>query len=164
VHPGATEALPERAGAAGVVIRDDSIELTQAIHENRELIGAVYVRSRFNVLGRLVDYLLILSAVMLTSLVLAALVTSRLQASVTAPILEVAQVARNVLARRDYSLRAPKTSEDEVGTLVDAFNNMLEEVAKRTEALEQSNNHLSVEMAERHRAEEALRAAARTKD
>ncbi|HEX6364118.1 MAG TPA: ATP-binding protein, partial [Albitalea sp.] len=35
---------------------------------------------------------------------------------------------------------------------------------KRTEALEQSNNHLSVEMAERRRAEEALRAAARTKD
>ncbi|WP_330835997.1 ATP-binding protein [Piscinibacter sp.] len=164
VHPGATEALPERAGPPDVVIHDDSIELTQAIHENKELIGAVYIRSRFNVLGRLVDYLLILSAVMLTSLVLAALVTSRLQASVTAPILEVAQVARNVLTRRDFSLRAPKTSEDEVGVLVDAFNNMLEEVGKRTEALEQSNNHLSVEMAERHRAEEALRAAARTKD
>src|SRR4029079_10886080 len=59
---------------------------------------------------------------------------------------------------------APKSSEDEVGVLVDAFNNMLEEVGKRTEALAQSNNPLSVEMAERHRAEEALRAAARTKD
>jgi signal transduction histidine kinase/ActR/RegA family two-component response regulator len=76
----------------------------------------------------------------------------------------VAQVARNVLQRRNFSLRATKSSEDEVGVLVDAFNNMLEEVAKRTEALEQSNNHLSVEMAERRKAEQALKAAAKTKD
>jgi signal transduction histidine kinase/CheY-like chemotaxis protein len=94
----------------------------------------------------------------------AALVSTRLQRSLTAPILGVAQVARNVLTRRDFSLRATKTSDDEVGTLVDAFNNMLEEVGKRTEALEQSNNSLLVEMVERRRAEEALRAAARTKD
>jgi signal transduction histidine kinase/ActR/RegA family two-component response regulator len=124
----------------------------------------VLLQSEFDLLDRLLDYLLILAAVMVTSLVLAALVTSRLQASVIAPVLEVAQVARNVLTRRDYSLRAAKTSNDEVGTLVDAFNNMLEEVAKRTKALEQSNHRLSVEMAERRKAEEALRAAARTKD
>jgi signal transduction histidine kinase len=101
---------------------------------------------------------------MVPSLLVAALVSRRLQTTLTDPILGVARVARDVLTRRDFHLRARKTSDDEVGTLVDAFNNMLEEVGKRTEALEQSNNHLSVEMAERRRAEEALRAAARTKD
>jgi signal transduction histidine kinase/ActR/RegA family two-component response regulator len=165
VHPRTAEAmLPVTAGRPGIVIDNDRVELYQPIVENQQVIGTVYLLSRFDILGRLVDYLLILAAVMLTSLVVAALVTTRLQDSLTAPILGVAQVARNVLARRDFSLRAEKTSADEVGILVDAFNNMLEEVGKRTEALEQSNNHLSVEMAERRKAEEALRAAARTKD
>jgi len=165
VHPhtaGAT--LPVTANAPGILIDGDRIEIYQPIRENDQLIGTVYLRSRYEIFSRLVDYLLILAAVMATSLLTAALVSRRLQSSVTDPILRVAQVARSVLTTRDYSLRAPKTSDDEVGTLVDAFNNMLEEVGKRTEALEQSNNHLSVEMAERRKAEEALRCAARTKD
>ncbi len=156
--------VPAAAGRPGITIDNGRIELSRTISENQQAIGTVFLQSQFDIVGRLVDYLLILAAVMLTSLVIAALVTSRLQSSVTAPILEVAQVARNVLTHRDFSLRAAKTSHDEVGTLVDAFNNMLEEVGKRTEALEQSNNHLSVEMGERRKAEDALRAAARTKD
>jgi len=160
----ADTSLPPAPGATGVVIDDDRIEVFQPVIEKGRRVGSVYLRARYDILGRLYDYLLILTAVMATSLVVAALVTTRLQDSVTAPILQVAQVARNVLRRRDYSLRATKTSDDEAGVLVDAFNNMLEEVGKRTEALEQSNNFLSVEMAERRKAEEALKAAARTKD
>jgi len=165
VSPGTAEAaVPARARPAGVLIDNDRVELFQAIVENRQPVGTVYLRSRFDILDRLFDYLMILAAVMVPSLAVAALVSKRLQTTLTAPILGVAQVARNVFTTRDFSLRARKTSVDEVGTLVDAFNNMLDEVGKRTEALEQSNNHLSVEMAERRRAEEALRAAARTKD
>ena len=165
VLPTTAEApLPTAPGRPGTVIDGDRIDLFQPVLENGELIGTVYLRSRYDILGRLTDYLLILAAVMATSLLVAGLVSTRLQDSVTEPVLRVAQVARNVLARRDFSLRAPKTSDDEVGVLVDAFNNMLEEVGKRTEALEQSNHQLSVEMAERRKAEEALRAAARTKD
>ncbi|MBW8829454.1 MAG: response regulator [Burkholderiales bacterium] len=165
VHPETAEAsLPVTAQAPGMLIDGDRIELFQPIRENNQIIGTVYLRSRYDIFGRLFDYLLILAAVMATSLLTAALVSRRLQSSVTDPILHVAQVARSVLTTRDFSLRAPKTSDDEVGTLVDAFNNMLEEVGKRTEALGQSNNHLSVEMAERRKAEEALRGAARTKD
>src|SRR5438105_2090667 len=117
VSPSAPQATPpERAGQPGIVIDNDRIELFLPIVENRQAIGSVYLRSHFDILGRLVDYLLILAAVMLTSLVVAGLVSSRLQATVTAPILEVAQVARNVLTRRDFSLRATKRSDDEVGT------------------------------------------------
>jgi len=165
VHPSlAEEAVPPQARRMGVAIDNDRIELVQPIRENNQVVGSVYLRSRYDILGRLRDYLLILAAVRATSLLIAVLVSRRLQSSVTDPILGVADVAHKVLGTRDYSLRAPKISDDEVGTLVDAFNNMLEEVGKRTEALEQSNNHLSVEMAQRRRAEDALRAAARTKD
>ncbi|WP_161974693.1 hybrid sensor histidine kinase/response regulator [Piscinibacter terrae] len=165
VHPSAAEAaVPVLAPKPGIVIDNDRVDVVQHILENGRLVGTVYLRSRYDILGRLADYLLILAGVMATSLLVAALVSRRLQRSVTGPVLHVAQIAQDVFSSRDYSLRAQKTSDDEVGTLVQAFNNMLDEVAKRTEALEQSNNHLSAEMAQRRKAEDALRAAARTKD
>ena len=69
-----------------------------------------------------------------------------------------------MIERRDFSLRVAKTTHDEVGVLVDAFNAMLAEVGRRSEALEASNAILSRETAERREAEEALRIANRRKD
>ncbi|MGC4061047.1 MAG: HAMP domain-containing protein [Aquabacterium sp.] len=140
------------------------LEIYHPLRQNNEPLGTLYIRTEYDITGRLIDYLVILLGVMATSLAAAALIMGRLQRSVTDPILQVAQVARDVMAQRDFSLRAPKTSEDEVGELVDAFNGMLAEVAARTTALEQTNHHLSVEMTERHKAEEALKMAARKKD
>ena len=66
-------------------------------------------------------------------------------------------VARHVVERRDFSLRAKKTTEDEIGYLVDAFNDMLAEIARQTEALKASNQALERQIAERSEAERALR-------
>jgi signal transduction histidine kinase/ActR/RegA family two-component response regulator len=164
--PGAPQAPAPSLGAArpGLRVGWDVLELSEPVMDEHRTLGTVVLRSRFDLLRRLADYLLILAAAMLPGLLMAALLASRLQAAVTGQILQVAHIARGVLERRDFSARAPKTSGDEVGVLVDAFNNMLEEVGRRTEALEQSNRHLSQETAERRRAEEALRAAGRTKD
>jgi signal transduction histidine kinase len=54
---------------------------------------------------------------------------------VTVPILEVARVSKEVMQQRDYSLRARKTTSDEIGELVDAFNAMLAEIGRRSDAL-----------------------------
>jgi signal transduction histidine kinase/ActR/RegA family two-component response regulator len=135
--------IPAQARPAGHLVNEDQLELFQPIRENNRLLGTVYLRARYDILGRLIDYAAILIAVTLSSLIIAALVTARLQSAVTMPILQVAQLARRVMQSRDFSLRAPKTSDDEVGVLVDAFNDMLAEVG---------------------RAEQSLTAAARTKD
>jgi light-regulated signal transduction histidine kinase (bacteriophytochrome) len=60
---------------------------------------------------------------------------------------------------RDFSARASRTTDDEIGVLVDAFNGMLSEIANRTQVLEESNLHLEREIAERKRTEEALSAS-----
>jgi light-regulated signal transduction histidine kinase (bacteriophytochrome) len=80
-----------------------------------------------------------------------------LQTSVTQPLLAVTGQARQVVEQRDYSLRANKTTNDEVGYLVDAFNAMLEEVQLRNRALEESNQQLITRIEERKEAENALR-------
>jgi len=58
-----------------------------------------------------------------------------LQGAVTAPIIEVAKVSDEVVRTRDFSLRATKLSDDEIGQLVDAFNAMLAELGRRSDEL-----------------------------
>ena len=76
----------------------------------------------------------------------------------------MARVAQQVMQRRDYKLRVRKTSTDEVGVLVDAFNDMLAEADRRATALETANADLLHEMRERRAAEDALKSADQRKD
>jgi signal transduction histidine kinase/ActR/RegA family two-component response regulator len=87
-----------------------------------------------------------------------------MQASVTRPILALTDAARKLVQTRDFSLRVPKTTDDEIGILVNAFNAMVAEVGEHAAALEASNRSLKHETEERGAAEAALREADRRKD
>jgi signal transduction histidine kinase len=150
--------------ADGYEIDGDEIVVFRRIVEDRETLGTIYLRARYELGARLRDYLGILGLVLVASLAFALLLSAGLQRAITRPILAVIDVARQVIERRDFSLRVEKTTRDEVGYLVDAFNAMLAEVGRRAEALEASNATLSRESAERREAEEALRLADRRKD
>ncbi len=141
-----------------------SLELFHPIIANDQLIGTVYLRATDDLADRLQDYVVILGLVLLMSLAVAVLISAYLQRSVTAPVLAVTDVARRVMTDRDFSLRASKTTEDEVGVLVDSFNAMLAEVGRMTEALESTNRRLLQETEERRGAEAALRLADQRKD
>jgi len=149
--------FPRLPGADGTRIEGEDFVLFKRIVDNNEILGTVYLRAEHGLLGRLVDYLGIFGAVTALSLLVAWLISGWLQAVVTRPILDTAAVARQVMESRDFSLRATKTTEDEIGQLVDAFNDMLAEVGRRAEALEASNRSLAQEMTQRQHADAALR-------
>ena len=71
-----------------------------------------------------------LAAVFALSLLVAFALSTYLQRIVSAPIIGLAGTARAVSERRDYSIRATKTTKDELGVLVDAFNGMLDEIQR----------------------------------
>ncbi len=156
--------FPALPGADGYRIDGDEIVLFHRIVEKGEILGTVYLRAAYGLLDRLAGYLTILAGVVLLATFVAVLMSAWLQAAITKPILAVTRVAHEVMDRRDFSLRVKKTTDDEIGYLVDAFNDMLAEVGRRAAALEASNLSLQHEMAERRGAEEALRAADRRKD
>ncbi|HSY28333.1 MAG TPA: response regulator [Burkholderiaceae bacterium] len=108
------------------------------INTRSGVLGTVYIREGYQLSKWLRDYLIILGAVLLGSLALGMLISSRLQRWISRPILEVSRVAKRVMEQRDYHLRAIKSSEDEIGQLADAFNGMLHtlehEIAERNEA------------------------------
>lgn len=142
--------FPELPKVDGYSVDGNELVLFQRIVAGDEIVGTVGLRARHDLAGRLVDYLGILAAVMLLSLLAAALISGRLVRTITRPMSAVTSVARRVMEQRDFSLRAPKTSNDEVGLLVDAFNGMLDELGRRADRLEQS-------VREQERAEEGLR-------
>jgi signal transduction histidine kinase/CheY-like chemotaxis protein len=156
--------MPARPGASGYRIERGELLVVHPVVENGEMLGTVYLRSRYGLLERLSSYGSILIVVMLAALAIAALVATRLQERITQPLRAMTDVARDVMQRRDFSLRVPGEQTGEIGVLVDAFNDMLAEIGGRSAALQQANRTLEHEMHVRERAEEALRLADRRKD
>jgi two-component system, sensor histidine kinase len=168
--------LPARPGRPGHAIEGGRMVVYHPIVENGEQVGTVYLSARYRLLDRLASYATILGVVMLASLLLAALVANRLQQAITRPLRAVTEVARAVVQRRDFSLRVEYDDDGrdgdekrrahggEIGTLVDAFNDMLAEIGRRASALQEANLTLEREMAVRQGAERALLLADRRKD
>jgi signal transduction histidine kinase/CheY-like chemotaxis protein len=166
VYPAHSQSLliPATPEKQGYRIEGNQLLLFQPIVENKEVIGTLYLQGLYEPLERLKDYLTILGGVMLASMALAFLISAWLQGTVTRPLLAITAATRHVRERRDYSSRASKSTDDEIGELVEAFNDMLSEVGERTSALEQTNRSLKHEMQERREAEDALLEADKRKD
>ncbi len=84
---------------------------------------------------------------------------------VAEPIEELVRVSSDVADTQDYKLRARKTTDDELGRLTDAFNDMLDhiyrsdsELRAATQTLRMNLQHLNEEQAERTKAQQREKA------
>jgi len=75
-------------------------------------------------------------AVMAVALLAAYFLSRILQGTISEPILALAETAKAVSTRQDYSVRAPKLGADELGTLTDSFNQMLGRIAQQNDELQ----------------------------
>jgi len=106
-------------------------------------IGTVVIQSDCReLLDRLQRFFLVVVAVMIGGVLLVYFLASRLQRVISDPILHLAQVIKAVSTDKSYALRAQKTGEDELGTLIDGFNEMLGQIEDRDERLEAQRDQL----------------------
>ncbi len=127
-----------------------SIEIYRKIYLNNEHVGTVYLRSNLQpVYQRFHDILLITIVAMVLSCLLALVISARLQKSILDPLNNLTNVATRISQSQNYSLRAPTTSPDEIGTLIDGFNSMLQEIQDRDQELDRHREHLSDMVEER---------------
>jgi PAS domain S-box-containing protein len=111
--------------------------------EQQERVGTLYLRSNLGPLyERFHLYTAIGAIVMAVSFLAALLLSHLLQKSISEPILKLAHTAGLISQVQDYSMRAEKVSEDEVGLLTEAFNHMLSQIQDREDALEESADRL----------------------
>jgi two-component system, sensor histidine kinase and response regulator len=136
--------------------------LFRQIRLEGELVGTIYLDSDLNELyGRTLHFAGIIAVVILASFISAYLLASRLQRVISEPILELARTAFAVSVDKDYSLRAKKTSQDEIGFLFDRFNEMLAQIQQRESALRDAHDKLETRVNDRTR-ELQLEVAERT--
>jgi signal transduction histidine kinase/DNA-binding response OmpR family regulator len=138
---------------------------------NGENIGTVYLKGELrHVFSRMRGYLLAVIVIMVLSIAVAYLLSASLQRVISNPVSHLADMAKLVSEKRDYSVRAVKHSNDELGVLIDEFNEMLAQIQQRDQALQQAHDllearvrertkELQQEVAERKRAEERLQKA-----
>ncbi len=154
----AEQQFPTLPEAEGVRIEGHDLVVFKRIVDNREMLGTVYLRADYPLYDRILSYAGIAVAVLVLAMLVAFATSAWLQRIVTRPILAIEGIARDVLTRQDYSQRATKTSDDEVGTLVESFNAMLAEIERSTVESEAAKATLALEIEERTRSErEVLR-------
>lgn len=121
----------------------ESLDFTQPVFLDGERLGAIYLKSNLDTLwSRLGEYLSAGFGVLCISLVLSLLLSSRLQRIISDPIVKLTEVAHQVSEDNNYGLRAPQGYSDEVGLLIERFNEMLETVQSRDSELARHRDHL----------------------
>ncbi|MEO8430841.1 MAG: ATP-binding protein [Acidobacteriota bacterium] len=100
---------------------------------------------------RLTRFGVVMVLVAAGSFLTAFLMTSKLQRGISGPILNLSNTASAISTRRDYSLRVDGATDDEVGTLILRFNEMLAQIEQRDRALEEARGELENRVQERTR-------------
>lgn len=119
------------------------LHLFRPIMQGDQRVGTIRLIATLEELrARLWSYAGIAGLVLIVSLGAAFGLSNQLQKLISDPILHLAQTARAVALDKDYSVRATKTSNDELGQLVDGFNEMLGQIQTRDTALQSAQDEL----------------------
>jgi PAS domain S-box-containing protein len=112
--------------------------------------GTIYIALDLRELSaRFWRYGIIVGFMLLVSSLVAFALSARLQHVISGPISHLVEVAAAVAAKKDYSVRAVKQTEDELGRLVDGFNEMLNQIQQRETALQSARDDLERRVEER---------------
>ena len=128
----------------------DNLTVFRRVELNSKPIGLVYVQYDLEELhSRMQRYTGIVIVIVLAVSCVTFVLSSWLQRVISEPILGLARTARLISREKRYSLRAAKHGQDEIGVLIDGFNEMLSEIQQRDAALERQRENLEVQVAER---------------
>jgi signal transduction histidine kinase/ActR/RegA family two-component response regulator len=127
----------------------------------RDLVGTLYIeRDLADLYDRLRAAGIAAAVLLLIAVAAALLVARRIEHTIAAPLLALADTARAVSTGHDDSrIRAPAAAGDEIGSVVEAFNGMLDRIDERSRQLSQTNAELEREIVERRRVEAERTAA-----
>ncbi len=128
---------------ARYLFSDFHVDVFRPIFFQEEFIGMVQIRSD---LAAFNEHLLkagsIIMAILCIALLLAFALAAWFQQVLTAPIYHLLDTMNQIPRTKNYAIRAQKTTDDELGRLIDGFNNMLAQIQKRDLELQEYRQHL----------------------
>ena len=125
----------------------DRLILFRRVFLDGQTVGTVYLESDLEDLKQhLKRSIWTVAIVLVVASIMVFLISLRLQRIISEPITNLARTARTVSAKKNYSLRANKRANDEIGLLIDGFNQMLSEIETRDEQLRKHRENLESEV------------------
>jgi len=137
-----------------------SLDIVQPIRFDHEDIGYVHLQATLEPLVQtLIRFAVMAFITVALAILIAYFLSFRLQALISRPILALENLMRRVTDDEDYSLRAEKTGEDEVGSLIDGFNTMLARISERDQRLNESRQRVDAQARSLANANDRLKVA-----
>jgi signal transduction histidine kinase/CheY-like chemotaxis protein len=143
--------FPRQAPSEGTLFVKDRLIVFHKFQEDG-ITGTVCLKSDLQELNeRFVRYAGIILLFTVASWLVTLFLSSRLQRVISRPIFNLAETAKAVSADKNYSMRATKHGNDEMGQFIDRFNEMLGQIQKRDSELQQAHDKLELRVEERTR-------------
>jgi two-component system sensor histidine kinase/response regulator len=138
------------AEPSGTRLEANQLVVFQTILLEGHPLGTVFLASDLGEVKEILRLYAALSGIIVFSLSIGAFfLAARMQRAISDPILLLAQTARAVTTAKDYSVRASRGANDEVGILIDGFNEMLAEIQRRDRDLQKARDELEVRVEQR---------------
>ena len=143
-------AAPPRAGRDRTEYSSRALIASHTVVLDGQSLGSVYLVSDLHELKqRLVRAAGSALLALLASVLVALALSRKLQPLISQPVLDLAHTARSVTLKKNYAIRARRSTEDEIGVLIDGFNEMLSEIQKRDCELQRHRDRLEDEVTAR---------------
>lgn len=137
-------------GAGQVSIENEYVVGFYPVVQGNSRLGTLLLISGMEAMyARFRLYGAIAVAVILLSLLVAYILSRVMQKSISIPILDLAGTAKEVSGNTNYSIRARRFDNDEIGTLTDAFNQMLGRIEEQNREITSFTQNLEKKVAER---------------
>ncbi len=126
------------------------IYIYEPIYLDGKLYGIVFIqRDKGELYIRFLGYLGLMIFILVGAVFFVLFLSTRLEKMIFTPLKELSEVSAHISKNKDYSIRALKQNEDEVGVLVDCYNDMLEQIHLRDEKLQFAYDDLEMRVEER---------------
>ena len=126
------------------------LHIIAAVVRKDQVLGSIHILVPLEVMyPDWLSYILITLAATVAAVLTAYWLAARLQQQISGPIVNLAHTMQRVSSEEDYSLRVERNSQDEVGSLIDGFNQMLAQIRHRDARLEKYRQFLEQQVEER---------------
>ncbi len=142
--------VPSSPGEAGFYFSKGFLEGFQPVVQNGKILGMLYLKSDMQGLYEQLRHFAAIALFLIgSSLLIAYFLSHILQKSISQPILQLEETARRISEKGDYSVRAKKHGNDELGALTNAFNFMLSQIEVQNKEILSFNHTLERTVEER---------------
>ncbi len=142
--------LPLDPAVPKLFVRDGLVHITAPILRDGRVQGYMHIVLLLESLfGNWPEFLIIILAAIAAAVGASYWLAARLQQQISGPIVNLAQTMKRVSSEEDYTLRVERSSQDEIGSLIDGFNQMLGQIRHRDTRLERYREFLEQQVAER---------------